>query len=187
MKKVIRQNPNYSVYSEYIFNHVSNVLRSWEELLRPALEQHMDQFGLKDYDLDAISEVLQNHDQSKWQSPEWDAYLNHFYPTDDYPDDKEKFDKAWLHHQHANGHHWQHWILIRDEGNIYPLDMPFAEICNMVCDWHSFSAKDDDNSAWNWYQDNGDKMILSENTRSTVEQLVEFLKQPLPQEGAEDV
>lgn len=185
MKRVVRQNPNSSIYSDYIYTHVTNVIRSWNEILLPALEAHMDEFGIDESDLELIGSVLQDHDASKWQEPEWTAYLNHFYPTDEFPNDEEKFDYAWLHHQHNNRHHWQHWILVRDEGNLYPMDMPFSEICNMVCDWHSFSAKNEDNSAYDWYQKQGDKMILSNYTRDMVEKLVEYMKEPLSDQGGD--
>src|SRR5947207_278928 len=29
----------------------------------------------------------------------------------------EAFDGAWLHHQHVNKHHWQHWVLRNDDGD----------------------------------------------------------------------
>ena len=184
MKLLKRENPNSSIYSEYIYRHVTNVIRSWNEVLFPSLEKHMDEFELTDLDLLDIAKVLSHHDESKWQEPEWTAYLNHFYPTDEFPNDETKFDYAWLHHQHHNRHHWQHWLLVRDEGNLYPMDMPFSEICNMLCDWHSFSAKHENNTAYEWYQKQGDKMILSNYTRDMVEKLVEFMKEPLsPEEG----
>ena len=185
MKRVIRQNPNSIIYSEYIYTHVTNVIRSWNEILLPALEAHMDEFGIDESDLELISSILEDHDASKSEEPEWTAYLNHFYPTDEFPNDEEKFDYAWLHHQHHNGHHWQHWILVRDEGNLYPMDMPFSEICNMICDWHSFSAKNEDNTAYDWYQQQGDKMILTNYTRDMVEKLVEYMKEPLSAQGGD--
>ena len=46
MKRVIRENPNASIYSEYIYTHVTNVIRSWNEVLFPALEDHRDEFDL---------------------------------------------------------------------------------------------------------------------------------------------
>ena len=178
MKRMLRINPRSNEYNEYLHNHVINVISSWENCLKPALINS----GIGDYskyDVDAIGDIIKYHDASKYTSDEYFAYLNYFYPTDKFPKDETAFDKAWLHHQHSNPHHWQHWVVVRDEGNIVPLDMPFAYICEMICDWHSFSAKDPNNTAYNWYKENGNKMILSDNTRSTVEMLIEFMKTPL--------
>ena len=55
----------------------------------------------------------------------------------------------------------------------------------MVCDWHSFSAKNEDNSAYDWYQQQGNKMILSNYTRDMVEKLVEYMKEPLSDQGGD--
>lgn len=174
-RKINSINPNYNKYAEYIYEHVINVLRSWNEILKPNLLKS----DIDERNLDAVDDIIGHHDESKYSKEEWDAYLNHFYPSEGYLDDKEAFDRAWLHHQHNNPHHWQHWVLVRDEGNILPLDMPFEYICEMLCDWHSFSAKDKHNTAINWYNENGDKMILSENTRNIIENLIEYLSEPL--------
>ena len=65
MKRVIRENPNASIYSEYIYTHVTNVIRSWNEILFPALEDHRDEFDLTDLDLLDIAEDLSHHKESK--------------------------------------------------------------------------------------------------------------------------
>lgn len=179
MKRLLKENPNAAEYSQYIHIHVGNVLRSWNEILKPAIEENMEDLGIDENDIKKIGDNIRTHDSSKWESEEWFAYLNHWYPTPEYPDNKEEYDYAWLHHQHSNGHHWQHWILVRDEGNIYPLDMPLEEICSMICDWHSFSISQDENTAYDWYHKNGSKMILSNNTRDIVEILIEYMKEPL--------
>ena len=170
MKRVMKKNPRQNEYTLYLYEHISNVLRSWEEILKPALEEHMDEWDLTQKDIDYIGQSMQHHDESKWEKEEFPYYLDHFYPADggqvednDEPD--ELFDIAWLHHQHNNPHHWQYWCLIRDSSAYVPLEMPFEYVCEMVCDWHSFSAKYDDNTAYEWYQENGSKMKLNKYTR----------------------
>jgi len=54
------------------------------------------------------------HDLSKFLSSEFIPYARNFYG--DYPDVKQAFDVAWLHHQKANKHHWQYWLLQYDNG-----------------------------------------------------------------------
>jgi len=74
------------------------------------------------------------HDWSKFLPSEFIAYARNFYG--DYPDlsdsnchgivmtktkIKRDFDAAWLHHQKANKHHWQYWILQYDSGDNWHL------------------------------------------------------------------
>lgn len=54
---------------------------------------------------------------------------------------KRAFDAAWLHHIHANPHHWQHWILHEDSGKVIVLVMPLAAINEMVADWIGAGSK----------------------------------------------
>lgn len=49
----------------------------------------------------------------------------------------------------------------------------------MLCDWHSFSAKEKDSTAYAWYKENGPKMILSDNTRKLIDKYINYFKQPL--------
>ena len=161
-------------YFEYLNNHVSGVQDTWRLILSPVVaELYPDSYG------DAERSIAQ-HDASKYDEEEFDAYCNYFYPTDDCPKDEVEFDYAWLHHQKVNPHHWQYWVLIRDEGEIVPMDMPVSEIVNALCDWHSFSRRDPSSTAYTWYMKNRSKMILSDNTKKIIDELIEYLKDPLP-------
>lgn len=66
------------------------------------------------------------HDWSKFLPAEWFPYVEYFYGSK-YEDSKtyndiadakqvrqEAFDRAWLHHQRMNPHHWQYWVLMDD-------------------------------------------------------------------------
>lgn len=45
----------------------------------------------------------------------------------------------------------------------------------MLCDWSSFQYVVDKNStANNWYQKNKNKMVLSDSTRQTIEELLKI-------------
>lgn len=73
---------------------------------------------------------------------------------------------------HKNKHHWQHWVLINDDG-IKALDMDLYSIIEMVSDWLSFAVKKNDIYEFlKWYDAHKDKMILSEKTRKLVELIV---------------
>lgn len=113
------------------------------------------------------------HDWSKLTPAEWTAYVDTFYRDRNAPGVAAAFDAAWLHHQHYNPHHWQHWILRQDDGELKVLDMPHDLIREMVADWmgagRAITGKWDVAS---WYHNNIDKIIMSDKTRWEVETLI---------------
>lgn len=118
------------------------------------------------------------HDWSKLLPVEWFAYVNRFFrrqipaptghaETDDCPlcverkKTREAFDRAWLHHIHANPHHWQHWILRNEDGSTKALEIPETFAREMVADW--CGAGRAINGKWDvatWYVRNAAKMQL---------------------------
>lgn len=174
MKRYIRASSNLrqSEYNEYLMKHINGVKTAWREILYPAILTESDE------DVEQITKVadlVSNHDRSKYQKDEYDAYLNYFYPDRNNKKDSKAFDEAWLLHQKRNPHHWQYWCLIRDEGEVVPMDMPFEYICEMLCDWSSFQFVFDPKSNANkWYNDNKKKTILSDKTRKEVERLLDI-------------
>jgi hypothetical protein len=135
------------------------------------------------------------HDWSKVTPAEWGPYVRTFYgrtphavelrhrfhgrPNDaqnlaDWKADRaSEFDKAWLHHQHRNPHHWQHWVLREDDGNTKALRMPHKLVCEMVADW--MGAGRAITGRWDvasWYEANAHKMVLHPNVRVQVENLI---------------
>ena len=129
------------------------------------------------------------HDWSKFLPCEWFPYVEYFYGEKarlqkEEPDDFRfwtaaqkyytNFDRAWLHHQHCNPHHWQHWVLREDTGATKLLTIPEHFMREMVADWagagRAITGK------WEvrgWYQKNRDKIQLSEMVRPMVEHLLE--------------
>jgi len=170
-----------SQYDSYIENHVDGVVRAWKEILRPALVCT----GLIDSEAIKVADsLIPCHDKSKWGDDEYFPYLEYFYAPDGSDRDPESitpeidrnFDYAWLCHQKSNAHHWQYWCLLKDSGDIIPMDMDPWSVCEMICDWHSFTLRNPDSTAYKWYYDNKDKMLFSPSTRDLVEELVEFTK-----------
>jgi hypothetical protein len=102
---------------------------------------------------------LVRHDFSKFSRAEWGPYVRLFYGmspehegTLRYLDanrqgsieqfvaelrraKKYAFNVAWLHHQHVNDHHWQHWLLREDSGTLIQLLPPAYVVDEMVADW----------------------------------------------------
>lgn len=164
-------------YYDYLKGHIGNVQKSWFEILRPYVVENN---AMLDDELMNIDRQMSAHDTSKYSEEEFVPYLNHFYPEDgskvDESKDDPQFDAAWLHHIHSNPHHWQHWLLRRDSGETVALPMRYVDILEMLCDWHSFSAKNPESTAYKWYYDNKDKMMFNSESQEVVEELVEVFK-----------
>ena len=122
------------------------------------------------------------HDWSKFMPCEWFPYTEFFYgakPTNETWKQwsKDRFDDAWLHHQHFNPHHWQHWVLKNDNGTTRALYMPVKFVREMVADW--MGAGRAITGKWEaqaWYEKNKDKMVLHVSTQQLVERLLENSK-----------
>lgn len=163
-------------YISYIDNHRAGVRKVFDEIMRPVLESE----GVEESVLEEIDTLIENHDKSKYGDKEFRSYRDRFYKYKDHeelPSDvSEAFDIAWNHHQNCNPHHWNYWVLVNDvdEPQVRPVDMPLVYIVEMLCDWQS-AGKFYGNSAKDWYEKNGEKMILSENTRKIVEKYISYL------------
>lgn len=82
------------------------------------------------------------HDLSKFGPSELFAYGRQFFGD---KGDPEGFEKAWLHHQNVNLHHWEYWVSRSGHnrgavsGNDYhepsPIPMPETYIREMIADW----------------------------------------------------
>ena len=156
-------------YSEYIVNHKNNVKKGFE-WLKGNLPDIFDEQLLSDTERNIL-----NHDESKMNPDEYDAYDAYFYGGNRSFEVVENFNRAWLLHIHRNPHHWQYWILRNDnpdEGEIL-IDMPDCYIIEMICDWWSFSWKQENlNEIFKWYEERKDYIKLSSYTRQKVESIL---------------
>jgi len=125
------------------------------------------------------------HDWSKFTPAEWPAYADYFFaPKNDKCPDwlfweydrKSKFERAWLHHQHRNPHHWEHWLLRNKDGGYTSLKMPEHFAREMLADWagagRAITGK------WevrDWYEKNKANIALHASTRACVEDLLRQL------------
>lgn len=121
---------------------------------------------------------LITHDLSKFSRAEWTPYVNYFYgprsvTRTQTAAEKLAFDKAWLHHQHHNPHHWQHYILREDSGATKVLLMPHKYILEMVADW--LGAGKAIHGSWNidaWYLKTKDARVLESSTLAITEMVL---------------
>ncbi len=116
------------------------------------------------------------HDWSKFLPSEFIPYMNHFY-GDKPPeigkngvgDGDKAFDFAWLCHQKRNKHHWQWWVLPKDDGTVRPLPIKEPYRTEMLCDWIGVGrALGQPAGAVKWYQENKDKLQIHPWTRSWI-------------------
>ena len=126
------------------------------------------------------------HDSSKLLPSEWQPYANYFYgPKGDenrkirkeqggyykpYSTGDEKFDFAWLLHQKRNSHHWQWYVLPKDDGGLHVLPMKRKDWKESICDWRGAGrAQGYGDNTIKWYKANGSKMTLHPDTRAKIE------------------
>ena len=114
------------------------------------------------------------HDWSKLTPVEWRPYVLSFYGPWKYserpPEVVAAFDRAWLHHQHANPHHWQHWVLREDDGAVKLLPVPDDLLREMLADWAGAGrAITGKWGAAEWYAKNKDKILMDRDTKFLLE------------------
>lgn len=125
------------------------------------------------------------HDLSKLLPDEFFPYAWYFYGPDSwkhkrsthgyykpYETGDRQFDYAWLKHQKRNKHHWQWWILPKDNGGYVTFNIPLEYRKEMLCDWKGAGkAKGKpDSDIVLWYRENKDKMQLHTTTRIWIEE-----------------
>ena len=142
-------------YDEYIKEHKDNVYKAfcWLRDNLPEIFNMGSDNDTNKFIADCEYQCKYEHDKSKFEIDEYEAYDNYFYGNRSY-EVVEQFNRAWLRHIHRNPHHWQYWILINDnpdEGELI-LDMPDIYIIEMICDWWSFSWKQNKlDEIFDWY------------------------------------
>lgn len=165
-------------YDDYIIEHRKNVFKAFQWL-----EENIPGVLSADEIKNEARHLCEfEHDASKYCIDEYDAYDAYFYGGNRSYEVVENFNKAWLHHIHNNPHHWQYWVLINDdpEEGEKILDMPYAYIIEMICDWWSFSWKQGKlDEIFSWYDEHKKHMKLSEYTRQRVEVILNEIKNKL--------
>ena len=176
-----------SDYKDYIRRHVLNVKKAWTDLHLLLLRNQgkvsdfLENLGYGGYYRDSITNIFSivasqilHHDESKYGMSEFIAYRKKFYPYKNDNNIEHEFDYAFNHHQKSNPHHWQYWMYVESGDNITYLDMPIADLLEMICDWRSFVYGKDGASTNKWYNENKDTIKLSDNSRKAIEFILEL-------------
>lgn len=161
-------------YDDYLYKHLINVKNGykWIKDNIPSVINDSDNVIMLD-------RIINTHDASKYTDEEYMPYANYFYgkKTNEV---KESFDYAWLHHIHANPHHWQHWVLVNDDDGTKALDMPYEQIVAMICDHWAFSwNKGNLYEIFKWYDDHKKRIIFSDYTKKIYESILDKIKKEL--------
>ena len=156
-----------TAYKNYIIEHINNVQLAY------------DQYGstlctLLGVNKTTLASKIKDHDESKFSQDEFEQYRQYFFPNDGEEKNKYLFITGWLFHQNSNPHHPEFWM-VRDGYDVKPLDMPPLYICEMLLDWVAMGYKFND-TAYEYYQREGNKKPFSDKTRKLVESVIEVLK-----------
>ena len=164
------------LYDEYLRDHIEGVQKAYAWLMDHRLIPG-----------DAFMPDMTEHDASKRNAAEYDAYDRYFYGGNRSYQVVKDFNYAWLHHIHNNPHHWQYWVLQHDDEPEEALEMPRRYVIEMICDWWSFSWKKGElEGIFDWYEKHKD-MKLHENTRKLVEDILGKMKAILEKEKEAEI
>jgi hypothetical protein len=117
------------------------------------------------------------HDWTKFLPCEWFPYVQRFFGASSPQLNQARddaFDRAWNHHQKANRHHWQYWVLVpeRDAARVRALAIPPRYVREMIADWIGAGRAQGKPDVAAWYAANAAKMVLHDETRALVEHLM---------------
>lgn len=175
-------------YEQYLDKHISGVVNAYDWMCDHSVV----------VDSDVLRQQISQHDKSKWDVEEYNAYDVYFnrYEPDNRPKEVEDdFNKAFLHHIHNNPHHWQYWVLIQDSNEEHEeelIPIPTQYLVEMICDWWSFSwnkyweSKDIEDlySILDWYNDNKDGIKMNPNSRQELENILADLYEAISEDSS---
>jgi len=154
--------------TEYIEEHKENILKGYNWIKENCPEI------LNGCNLEELEKNINEHDLSKYSKEEFMPYAMYFFSgKKDDPKIKANFDKAWEHHYTNNKHHPEYW------GNE---EMPLEYIIEMICDWWTFSWKNNNlNEIFNYWEECKErgKFNFNPKTEKTLEKLLNLLKTSL--------
>jgi len=156
-------------YLNYITEHKSNV---HDALVEMVMCEELAYLWEDENFYNKMIDRIVDHDKSKFEAEEFNAYRKYFYPINEEEKElaKEEFEKAWQHHLENNDHHWQH----RTNAVEFTEETQLAILEN-VCDWLAMGYKFD-NRPYNYYEKNKKEIILPEKDKKFLEMVIYALE-----------
>ena len=116
--------------------------------------------------------MCKNHDNSKYEIEEFDAYRKNYYPVNEEEKElnKEDFEKAWKHHYESNRHHWQ----CRQFDNCKDNKLSKEQILDClenICDWMAVGY-DKGDRPYQFYETIKDKIKLPQEEIDFLEKVI---------------
>lgn len=126
------------------------------------------------------------HDLSKYSLTEFRTGIR-YYQGNRSPNAVEReilgYSPAWLHHKGRNKHHFEYWIdFSAKEGGLTGNKMPLCYVVEMVIDRIAasrvYQGKNyTDDASWEYYQFERPFVVMHEDTKALLEQLLLMLKE----------
>ena len=131
--------------------------------------------------LPQLEKNIQQHDQSKYSSEEFNGYRKRFYPINDAEkfNSKAEFSKAWEHHKLHNPHHWESPQWYDSHRKMAIKAMQPVYVYEMVCDWQAMSLKLGGNCL-KYYQ-NTPYITIAPETKTLLIPLLEAVSKAFPE------
>lgn len=155
-------------YIKYIENHKFLIEQAFDEMVMcPDMQWLTWEF----YHVD-LYDRIKNHDNSKYEIEEFDAYRKNYYPVNKEEKElnKEDFEKAWKHHYESNRHHWQ----CRQFDNCKDNKLSKEQILDClenICDWMAVGY-DKGDRPYQFYETIKDKIKLPQEEIDFLEKVI---------------
>ena len=155
-------------YIKYIENHKFLIEQAFDEMVMcPDMQWLTWEF----YHVD-LYDRIKNHDNSKYEIEEFDAYRKNYYPVNEEEKElnKEDFEKAWRHHYESNRHHWQ----CRQFDNCKDNKLSKEQILDClenICDWMAVGY-DKGDRPYQFYETIKDKIKLPQEEIDFLEKVI---------------
>ena len=155
-------------YLEYLEGHIGNVKEAFN------LFCTLDIPFIKENEKE-LAHIMEEHDLSKYDEPEWTAYIHHFYPTCNEDSLKtEEFEQACRHHIQNNPHHWDYWVIdgkLMDDIDEHEYKLYCVERC---ADWAAMGIQNN-NSPLEWYLANKENIIMPDYGYELCEEILKAI------------
>lgn len=172
-------------YDQYLASHKEEVGTAYQWFKRNMPEFVLESLINSGLTLEVLEhQILVAHDSSRTRLDEYPAYNRHFFAGLPIGNTKDEFNLAWLKHIHRNPHHWEHWVIPREDTELtWAYEIPKNYVLEMLCDWWSSSWRNyEADHIVEWWDRHKDRMILHPKTQELIHETIWAMKEKLKEE-----